>query len=74
MMGRQSVPQEPLFYGFNLERHVPAGHLLRLIDRFVDLQGVRGAPPALLQRHRAAFHRPGAPAAPCSLRRLSPRA
>ena len=41
MMGRQSVPQEPLFYGFSLERHVPADHLLRSIDRFVDLQGVR---------------------------------
>lgn len=41
MMGRQSVPQEPLFYGFSLERHVPAGHLLRSIVRFVDLDGVR---------------------------------
>lgn len=41
MMGRQSVPQEPLFYEFSLERHVPAGHLLRAIDRFVDLEGVR---------------------------------
>ncbi|WP_131113818.1 transposase [Lichenihabitans psoromatis] len=41
MMGRQSIPQEPLFYGFNLERHVPAGHLLRSVDRFVDLEGVR---------------------------------
>ena len=33
MMGRQSVPQEPLFYGFDLNRHVPADHLLRAIDR-----------------------------------------
>ena len=41
MMGRQSVQQEPLFFGFSLERHVPAGHLLRSIDRFVDLDGVR---------------------------------
>ena len=41
MMGRQSVPQEPLFHGFDLERHVPADHLLRSIDRFVDLNGVR---------------------------------
>ena len=41
MMGKQLVPQEPLFYGFNLERHVPAGHLLRSVDRFVDLESVR---------------------------------
>ncbi|WP_331375127.1 IS1182 family transposase [Sinorhizobium chiapasense] len=41
MMGEQSVMQEELFYGFSLERHVPADHLLRAIDRFVDLSGVR---------------------------------
>lgn len=33
--------QETLFYEFNLERHVPADHLLRSIDRFVDLSGIR---------------------------------
>jgi hypothetical protein len=33
--------QEALFYGFSLERHVPDGHLLRKIDRFVDLSEVR---------------------------------
>ena len=32
---------EALFYGFSLERHVPDGHLLRKIDRFVDLSEVR---------------------------------
>ncbi|WP_222950838.1 hypothetical protein [Sphingomonas sp. JC676] len=41
MMGERRVVQEPLFYGFNLERHVPADHLLRSIDRFVDLSGLR---------------------------------
>jgi transposase len=41
MMGEQSVMQEELFYGFSLERHVPADHLLRAIDRFVDLSGIR---------------------------------
>lgn len=41
MMGRQSEPQEPLFYGFSLERHVPADHLLRSINRFFDLGEVR---------------------------------
>ena len=30
-----------LFYEFSLERHVPADHLLRSIDRFVDLGELR---------------------------------
>jgi transposase len=30
-----------LFYEFSLERHIPAAHLLRAIDRFVDLSDVR---------------------------------
>jgi transposase len=37
MMGRQDVGQAPLFYAFNLEDHVPANHLLRGIDQFLDL-------------------------------------
>src|SRR3954463_3505729 len=41
MMGERTVMQEALFYGFSLERHVPADHLLRSIDRFVDLSGLR---------------------------------
>jgi hypothetical protein len=41
MMGEPRVMQEALFYGFVLERHVPDGHLLRKIDRFVDLSEVR---------------------------------
>lgn len=41
MMGERTVAQEALFYTFNLERHVPADHLLRSIDRFVDLSGIR---------------------------------
>ena len=41
MMGERRVMQEALFYGFSLERHVPDGHLLRKIDRFVDLSEVR---------------------------------
>jgi transposase len=40
MMGEQRV-QEALFYEFSLERHVPADHLLRSIDRFVDLSSIR---------------------------------
>jgi transposase len=41
MMGERTVTQEALFYEFSLERHVPANHLLRSIDRFVDLSGIR---------------------------------
>jgi transposase len=41
MMGDRQVNQDALFYEFSLERHVPEDHLLRAIDRFVDLGGVR---------------------------------
>ena len=41
MMGERRVMQEALFYGFSLERHVPDNHLLRRVDRFVDLSEVR---------------------------------
>src|SRR5262245_3632536 len=35
MMGRQRADQSEFFYCFDLEERVPAGHLLRNIDRFV---------------------------------------
>ena len=41
MMGEQQVQPAALFYEFSLERHVPEQHLLRSIDRFVELDGVR---------------------------------
>ena len=41
MMGQRQVEQAALFYEFSLERHVPAGHLLRSINRFVDLSDLR---------------------------------
>jgi transposase len=41
MMGERTVAQEALFYSFSLERHVPESHMLRSIDRFVDLSGIR---------------------------------
>ena len=44
MMGPRQVAQGALFYEFSLEDHVPADHLLRSIDRFVDLS--RFAPAA----------------------------
>jgi len=37
MMGHRQVEQAALFYEFSLERHVPSDHMLRSIDRFVDL-------------------------------------
>ena len=40
MMGTQSAP-ERFFYDFCLEDHVPGDHLLRQIDRFLDLGDVR---------------------------------
>src|SRR6187401_2987763 len=41
MMGERRVDQGALFYEFSLDRHVPADHLLRAIDRFVDLTDLR---------------------------------
>lgn len=41
MMGERRVDQGALFFEFSLERHVPADHLLRGIDRFVDLSDLR---------------------------------
>ena len=41
MMGPRQVEQGALFYEFSLETHVRADHLLRSIDRFVDLTGLR---------------------------------
>lgn len=37
MMRHRRIEQPALFYEFSLERHVPADHLLRSIDRFVEL-------------------------------------
>ena len=41
MMGPRQVEQGALFYEFSLEAHVPADHLLRSIDRFVELGELR---------------------------------
>jgi len=41
MMGHRQVDQAALFYEFSLERHVPTDHLLRSIDRFVELGDLR---------------------------------
>jgi len=41
MMGQLSSGQDRLFYSFNLEDHIPANHLLRSIDRCLDLSDLR---------------------------------
>lgn len=41
MMGLRKEPQAALFYEFDLDRHVPGDHILRQIDRFVDLSDIR---------------------------------
>jgi transposase len=41
MMGERQVDQGALFYEFSLEKQVPTDHMLRSIDRFVDLGEVR---------------------------------
>jgi transposase len=48
MMGDRQVAQESLFYQFRLDNHIPSDHMLRAIDRFVDLDGFR--------RHLAPFY------------------
>ena len=54
MMGDRRVDQGALFYEFCLERHVPQDHLLRAIDRVVDLESVR----AHLKDHYSPIGRP----------------
>ena len=41
MMGSNDKPQDELFYAFNLEEVVPQDHLLRAIDRCLDLSDLR---------------------------------
>jgi transposase len=41
MMGPWQVEQGALFYDFSIDAHVPADHLPRSIDRFVDLSELR---------------------------------
>jgi transposase len=48
MMGQQAGRQDQFFYSFNLDDHVPKNHLLRGIDRFLDLSELR--------RHLAPFY------------------
>lgn len=42
MLGPRREAQSALFYEFSIEDHVPGDHILRRIDRFVDLSDIRG--------------------------------
>jgi len=44
MMGPRHEAQGAMFYEFSLEDHIPGDRVLRSIDRFVDLSGIRGHP------------------------------
>lgn len=48
MMGSGQLSLGALFYAFSIENHVPADHLLRGIDRFVD--------PGDIRHHLAPFY------------------
>ena len=41
MLGPKQEAQGALFYEFSIDNHVPQDHLLRSIDRFVDLSSIR---------------------------------
>ena len=41
MLGPKQEAQGALFYEFSIDDHVPQDHLLRSIDRFVDLSDIR---------------------------------
>ncbi len=41
MMGSQTGSQDRLFYSFNLDEHIPQNHLLRSMDRCLDLSELR---------------------------------
>jgi hypothetical protein len=55
------------FYGFSLERHVPDNHMLRRIDRFVDLSDVR----AHLEPHYSEVGRAFVPSGGCARKSTS---
>ena len=57
MLGPKQEAQGALFYEFTIEDHVPQDHLLRSIDRFVDLSSIR---PHLSEYRKLAEARPDA--------------
>lgn len=57
MMGHQKAVQDQLFYSFHLEDHVPQTHLLRAIDRVLDLDDLHSQ----LAGHYSHTGRPSVP-------------
>lgn len=57
MMGHQNAVQDQMFYSFHLEDHVPQTHLLRAIDRVLDLDGLHSQ----LAGHYSHTGRPSVP-------------
>lgn len=41
MMGSRQEAQGALFYEFSIEAHVRPDHMLRSVDQFIDLAGIR---------------------------------
>lgn len=41
MMGHRQEAQGALFYEFSIEGHVPPDHMLRAVDRFIDVSSIR---------------------------------
>ena len=57
MMGVQAASAQ-LFYDFCLDDHVPSDHMLRGIERHLELDDLRHA-EAVLQPDRPTLRRPG---------------
>ena len=51
MMGSNDKSQQELFYAFNLDEIVPQDHLLRDIDRVLDLSNLRALTSPLRRLH-----------------------
>ena len=61
MMGQLSSRQNALFYDFSLEKCVPADHLLRRIDAFLDrivARPVVGIDLSVLRQHLHDYYSP----------------
>ncbi len=57
MMGPRRDAQASLFYEFSIEDHVPIDHLLRKIDRHLELSEIRGFLAPYYSQEGASFDR-----------------
>ena len=74
MMGRRERGQGQFFYAFDLDKAVPADHLVRQIDRVLDLDWVHSELAPYYSHTGRAFDRSGAddPDADCGIRVCDP--